>query len=273
MDRRILVINNSAVTKVYGGQEIGAGQTYELQSDAERLRMMNSDELISDIYSAVASISNGTAAIAEASAAHSWLMGWEPHDPEMKPYMTQSMTKLDWYYSPHSLDFYTAKAGSLYNRKHDGALIDDGTDPGDAWMQFYNASGTELVQGESESDEDYQTRLSTDCVKTIMSWEKQESFDVLGAYLYIKSSPASRAYFWVVAAPDIPYENGGSKPYMGRGLNLQMMAPGVNHYFDAKTTKTVGYDTVYHSGKVAAVVKHGAGEQIGLQLIFICYEE
>ena len=196
-----------------------------------------------------------------------------PEDSEGKPYINVSMTKLDWYYSPHALDFYSAKYGSLYNRNHGGNGIDDGTDLGDAYLEFYDASGSLMNKGAEESPEEFQVRLSTSCVKTVMNWEKTESFDVVGAYLYIASNPAERAYLWVVAAPDIPYEYGGSKPFMGRGMNLQMMAAKVNHYFDAKSTKTINYDTVYHSGKIAAVIKHAAGEQIGIQLIFILYEE
>lgn len=196
-----------------------------------------------------------------------------PVDSEHKPYINLSMTKIDWYFSPHSLDFYTSKYGSLYNRRHDGNGIDDGTDMADAVLQFYDINGTELIKAENESAEDFQIRLTANCVKTIMAWEKVESFDVIGAYLYIKNNPIGRAYMWVVAAPDIPYEYGGSKAFMGRGMNLQMMQEKINHYFDAKTSKTVNYDNVYHSGKVSTIIKHAVGEQIGIQLIYIVYEE
>ena len=197
-----------------------------------------------------------------------------PKDDQGKPYYTQSMTNTAWYYSPHSLDFWTAKYKSLYNRNHYGAEIDDGTDAGDAWLKFYDAGGAEIVQGGyEESDEAYQARLAAGCVKTVMSWEKTESFDVVGAQLYVGNAPVGRAYLWVIAAPDIPYEYGGSKPFMGRGMNLQMMREKFAHQFDAKTSKTIHYDPIYHSGKVDCVVKHAVGEQIGIQLIFVLYEE
>lgn len=197
-----------------------------------------------------------------------------PTDEQGKPYFTQSVTDTEWYYSPHSLDFYTAKYKSLYNRTHAGAGIDDGTDAGDAWLTFYDADGNEIVHGGyEETDEHYQARLTEECVKTVMHWEKQESFDVVGAQLYIGNAPVGRAYLWVIAAPDIPYEYGGSKPFMGRGMNLQMMREKSMHQFDAKTSKTVHYDPVYHSGKVDCIVKHAVGEQIGIQLIYVLYEE
>jgi len=197
-----------------------------------------------------------------------------PADEQGKPYFSQSMTNTAWYYSPHSLDFYTAKHKSLYNRNHHGNGIDDGTDAGDACLKFYDGEGNEIVHGGyEETDEQYQARLTADCVKTVMSWEKQESFDVVGAQLYIANAPTERAYLWVVAAPDIPYEYGGSKPFMGRGMNLQMMREKSAHNFDAKTSKTVHYDPIYHSGKVDCIVKHAAGEQIGIQLIYVLYEE
>lgn len=194
-------------------------------------------------------------------------------DQYQKYYITNSMTDPDFYFSPHSLDFYTAKHKSLYNRLHDGAGIDDGTDKQDAVLMFYDASGAELVQGETESDVDFQTRLTGNCIKTIMRWEKDESYDVAGAQLYIEAKPQARAYLWVVAAPLIPYNQGGSKPFMGRGMNLAMMPASTYHYFDAKTSKTITYDPVYHSGMIDCVVKHAVGEQIGLQMIYILYEE
>jgi len=197
-----------------------------------------------------------------------------PTDEQGKPYFTQSVTNTEWYYSPHSLDFYTAKYKSLYNRKHDGNGIDDGTDMADAYLSFYDAEGVEIVHGGyEETDEGYQARLTAGCVKTVMTWEKIESFDVVGAQLYIANQPVGRAYLWVIAAPDIPYEYGGSKAFMGRGMNLQMMRDKSVHNFDAKTSKTVHYDPVYHSGKVSTIVKHAVGEQIGIQIIFVLYEE
>jgi hypothetical protein len=189
-----------------------------------------------------------------------------------KPYFREAITHASWFFSPHAIDFYTAKVGSLYNRDHSGNGIDAGTDAGDAWLVFYDASGVEIVKGNEESNEDYQTRLTATCIKTIMFWEKKTSFDINSAHLYVRSAPLERAYLWVIAAPDVPVEYGGNKPFMGRGMNLQMMAPGHPHYFDGRTVSTINYDTTYHSGKLATVVKHSVGEQIGIQIIFGVYD-
>jgi hypothetical protein len=126
-----------------------------------------------------------TAHTGEAMPPEAVLMQLESHDTEDRPFVRNVVTHVDWYYSPHSLDFYSSKYKSLYNRKHDGNGIDDGTDVGDAELLFYDASGTLLTKGEAESDEEFQIRLTANCVKTIMSWEKVESFEVNGALLYI----------------------------------------------------------------------------------------
>lgn len=274
MDRSVIVKNNQEVIDVYGGMEISGGCSYEIDSDAALSNMQNDSHLHEDILSspARALIGNGETYFNDGLAAQRWLMGSWPQDSDGRPYYRQVITQPNWLYSPHSLDFYTAKLGSLYNREHDGAGIDDGTDSGDAELLFYDVSGNCMVQGESETDPDYQIRLTAGCIKTIMSWEKPTSFDVVGAYLNIQDNPAERAYLWVVAAPDVPKEWGGCKPFMGRGMNLQMMKAKDNHLFDAKTVSRINYDPNYHSGKIHIIVKHALGVQLGIQMVFIVYE-
>lgn len=273
----IKIKNIDSQIHTWGGKEYQPGEVYTTIGDEDRRKYGYDDTFLVDYAASKAGVYDEDALQTSYSAAISYLQTNEvftPRDEQGKPYFTQSMTNTAWYYSPHSLDFYTAKYKSLYNRNHSGAEIDDGTDAGDAWLKFYDADGAEIVHGGyEESDEEYQARLAAGCVKTIMSWEKTESFDVVGAQLYIANTPADRAYLWVIAAPDIPYEYGGSKPFMGRGMNLQMMQEKSVHQFDAKTSKTVHYDPIYHSGKVDCVVKHAVGAQIGIQLIFVLYEE
>ena len=194
-----------------------------------------------------------------------------PVSDEGKPLYHQSVTKDVWHYSPRSLDFYTSKYSSLYNRKDNAALIDDGTDYGDGWLSFYDSSGAELVKAENESDEDFQTRLTANCVKTTCFFEPLVSFDVFGAKLMVKNPPTERAYLWVIAAPDIPEIYGGSVDFMGGGMNLSFFPACQTVHFDAKTGKAVDYDPIYHSSKIAVIVKHAVGVQIGLQFILEFY--
>jgi hypothetical protein len=196
-----------------------------------------------------------------------------PKDKEGKPIFVRSMTTTNWHYSSHALDYYTAKHDSLYNRECDGFTVESTSDSGDAGMRFYDADGVELTQNYEEDDESFQARLTANCTKTCVWFEKYEDYDIAGAHFYVESKPASRAYLWVLAAPDIPVEAGGRVSFMGRGMNMQMMAPGAPHTFFAESCVRIKYDPVYHSGRICAEILHAPGEQIGVQIIFIVYEE
>lgn len=196
-----------------------------------------------------------------------------PHDAENKPIFVRSMTTSNWHYSSHAVDYYTARHGSLYNRDCDGFTVDSTSDSGDAGLRFYDANGAELTQNYEEDDEAFQARLTASCTKTCMWFEKVENYDIAGAHFYVESKPTGRAYLWVLAAPDIPKEYGGRVSFMGRGMNLQMMCPGEPHTFFAESCVRINYDPVYHSGRLGAEILHAVGEQIGVQIIYILYEE
>lgn len=196
-----------------------------------------------------------------------------PLDSSSRPLYRIATTNDGWVYSPRSLDFYTAKYKSLYNREHDGAGIDDGTDLGDALMKFFDQSGLELTKAENESDAEFQIRLDANCVKTFVDFEPTFDIDIYGCKLMIENTPSSRAYLWTIVAPDIPKAYGGCKEFMGGGMNLQMIQPKEIGYTDGKSSKTIRYDSVNHSGKIRIIIKHGVGEKIGLQMIYEFYRE
>lgn len=271
---RIVKIKNCQVSDdTYCGQEIQAGQYYQLQETEFTIWAINQkvqNHLSADPAKII--VNNGDYDLNyELGKQH--LEGSTPEDENGRPQFRKVVTKPAWYFSPHAIDFITSKSKSIYNRKHDGANIDDGTDAGDAVIKFYDSDGDELVKGENETDEEFDARLLTDNVKTIVEFEKEESYDIVGAELYFQNAPQNRAYVWCIFAPDIPYEYGGSKPFMGRGMALHMMQPKVPHHFDAVSTSTINYDPVNHSGKIGIIVKHDTGEQIGIQCVFVMYEE
>lgn len=191
----------------------------------------------------------------------------EQKDADGATIIRTKTTSTGWHYEPRALDFYTAKLGSLYNRKDDGGDIDDGTDYGDAIMKFYNAANAELVQGGVETDVAFQTRLTNFCVKTIIDWQSTYDFDIIGGKLQIKDRPDSSTYIWCIIAPDIPAFLGGSVPYFAGGFNLSFYAPGDSQDFNGRGVKSFLYDPVYNSNKVRFIVKHALGDQVGLQII------
>lgn len=276
----IQIKNIDSVTHTWAGQEFLPGGTYHTESARDARRFGEDDFFIKDYTDGKAEVYDGEELLGPVAKVLFFLQNGKvlaPADEEDKPYVRVSATKLNWYYSPRSLDFYSGKAGSLYNRKSDGPRIEDGTDYGDAWMKFYQAGEygveTEMVQGANETDEEFQARLDAYCTKTVVEFENDEAIDIWGAKLSISHTPTNRAYLWCVAVPDVPYEYGGSKPFMGGGMNLKLMAPLQVVQFDAKTSKELHYSADYHTNKIAIVIKHEAGENIGIQMIFDYYEE
>jgi len=89
----------------------------------------------------------------------------------------------------------------------------------------------------------------------------------------IESAPIDRAYLWAIVAPDVPESYGGSKTFMGGGMNLKMIQPKEIGYTDGKSSKIIKYDPIYHSGKIRLIVKHSAGEKLGIQMIYEFYRE
>lgn len=176
-------------------------------------------------------------------------------------------TESGWHYEPRSIDFEIGGHNTLYNRKHEGSLIDDGTDYGDAYLRFYDAIGDQIIQGELEADEDYQIRLDQNCYLTVMDWQPTYDMDIIGGSIQVRKNILNNSYVWCIIAPDIPEQFGGSVPYFSGGLNLSFFSPGSSKQFDGRGIKRFVYDPVYNSNKFRFVIKHEAGEDCAIQII------
>lgn len=172
-------------------------------------------------------------------------------------------TKTGWHYEPRSICFRLGTAKSLHNKQSDGT-----TDIGDAGLKFYGTGGL-LTQGGEESDEDFQTRLTSDCVATYLDWEPHYTQDIIGATLFVKDMPETgEARTWTVVAPDIPAIYGGSVPFGNGGFNLAFLAPSGRIEINGRGVKTIPYDSVNHSGKIRIVTRHTAGFNPWVQVQF-----
>ena len=277
MSRIVKVKNTKAVSDVWVGQTINPSEYFTI-ADSQLTSWRENTKVYTDVASGDLVVNDGSIDFTNKVDGWNWLLGNHydidfatPKDSDNRPYFRQSITKTTWHYSPRSLDFWSAKYGSLYNRKDNNILIDDGTDYGDGWLKFYDSTGAELVKGGSESDVDFQTRLTTNCYKTICFFEPTKNYDVFGAKFMVKNPPTERAYLWVVAAPDIPEIYGGNAAFMGGGMNLSFFPNCEMVYFDAKTCSSMTYSNTTHSGKIAIIVKHAVGVQIGIQFILDYY--
>jgi len=149
-----------------------------------------------------------------------------PVDENKRPVYKMELAGPDMLYEPRAFNWTTAKNGSLYNRGPTGsgatpATVEGMDDIGDAAMKFYNSSGTELTQGDSETDEDFQTRLYANCTMTDVVWTPTYDRKCLGAVISCHNRPTSAAYFW--AYVDLTSVGGGLIGYTPGGIPLHMM--------------------------------------------------
>lgn len=198
----------------------------------------------------------------ESTYKNNWVHLVQPIDSDGSVILRNKTTRSGWHYEPRSLDFTTSVAGSLYNRKHDGNLIDTGTDYGDCTIKFFNSSGVEISQ---------QSVLDTDCVRTQIDWHPTYEMDIIGATVSALNPPSGnqRAYAWVIVAPDIPAQFGGSVPFLAGGWNLRHFAGqgSGTTVLNGRGVKTFLPDPVNKTNKFRVVVKHDPGLKIELQFV------
>lgn len=108
------------------------------------------------------------------------------------------------------------------------------------------------------------------CVKTVLDFEPTFDFEIIGGALRINSNPATDIRLWIVGAPDIPAQFGGSKEFAS-GINLKFLAPDSSFEIDGRVTKFLSYNPATHQGKMRVILKHPAGTQINLQLVIHLY--
>lgn len=109
------------------------------------------------------------------------------------------------------------------------------------------------------------------CVKTVMDFEPAFDYEMIGGVLRINSNPSQDVRLWIVGAPDIPVQYGGSKEFAS-GVNLKFLAPDSAFEIDGRVTKYVTYNNQTHQGKLRAIIKHPAGLNLNIQIIIHTYK-
>lgn len=255
--------NNKGTSDTWTGQMIEPGEYYSPEL-FELVRWQNDTKVVTDVVNGLLIVSDGFTDFQDPIQGLNYLKGIDgtPKDSDGSPLIRTKMTRSGWHFEPRSIDFTTSKLGSLYNRKSDGHTIDGGTDYGDCTIAFFDANGTD-ISGQS------QATLDTDCVKTQIDWQPQYDMDIIGATVSVLNAPTGteRGYAWVIVAPDIPANMGGSVPFMAGGWNLRFFANEPTTFLDGRGAKSFAYDPVYNSNKFRVIVKHEPGAKIELQFV------
>lgn len=192
----------------------------------------------------------------------------EPKDADGSALARFKVTKTGWHFEPRNIYWKTSTAGSMFSKKFDGNTPEGCTDIGDTTVKFYDASGTALTKGAEESDADYQIRLTANCTKTIMDWHPVHDMEIVGGAMKVVGNENKNAWGWLIIAPDIPANYGGSVPFLQGGCNIGMFKEREFVEFDGRTPKFMAYDAVYKSNKLRVMILHEVGLAIQVLVRF-----
>lgn len=150
--------------------------------------------------------------------------------------------------------------GSIYCKDSSGTDI-----PG-ITSKIYNSSDVEItVAGLANIN------LGT-AVKTIVDFEPNFDYEIIGGALRINSNPSQDIRLWIVGAPDIPAIYGGSKEFAS-GINLKFIPANGEFSVDGRVTKFIKYSASTHSGKLRLILKHPAGAAVNMQFVIHLYRQ
>lgn len=160
--------------------------------------------------------------------------------------------KRGWSYSSVPIEFQTSKLGSLYSKDASGNNRSYIT------LKFYNDANQEVTDSFLEST----------IVKTIVDYEPNFDYEVIGGSLFKTPSIANDTRIWIVAVPDISEAYGGSKEMLG-GVNLKFIGGQNLLTIDGRASKMLAYNATYHTNKLRFIAKHPAGV---IDSIMICID-
>lgn len=150
-------------------------------------------------------------------------------------------TRSGWSYQLHSLEFTTAKNNSMHNESING------NDLGYCTFTMYN-------------DQDVETTTNSEAVKTVVEWEPNYDYEIIGAKVTQSTPPNDNVRVWVQAVPDY-----AGPIFAEGGINLKLTS---NIDVDGRAAKLLKNDNpVPGSGKFKIVCKHSAGFQHEIQLL------
>ncbi len=175
------------------------------------------------------------------------------------PFMRLKASKKGWSFLAVAPEITTSTLnGTLYCKDSTGTDI-----PG-ITCKIYDNNNAEITNAGLLN-----ANLAT-CVKTVMDVELPYDLELIGGALRIHSNPAQDLRLWIVGAPDIPAQYGGSKEFAS-GINLKFLAPDSSFEIDGRVTKYITYSAATHSGKIRIILKHAAGLTVNMQVIMHIY--
>ena len=163
--------------------------------------------------------------------------------------------KRGWSFWSIPIEFTTSTVGgNMFCQLSDGTNI-----PG-ITCKIYDNTDTEITTA-GASDINLQS-----CVKTVIDFEPPFDYEIIGGDLRVNSNSSQDIRLWIIGAPDIPANLGGSKEFAS-GVNLKFIAQNNSFNIDGRVAKSLTYNPATHQSKMRMILKHPAGTQINIQII------
>jgi len=249
--------NDVLITDV--GQTLTDSETFVIDP-ASYMLYANSSDVVTLLSDSTLTYNDGTNDLSLSDAINH-LKGYSqalPTDTDGSPIQRIKTTKTGWHYQPQWLEITTAKySGGFYNKDYEG------NDLGFVTYKIYDNTDTEITSGANEGN----------AVKTIVDWEPTHDYEIIATKLFQNSIPTTDVRLWAIGLPDVPYAYGGSRIFAEGGINLKHLSTGNAADTDGRSSKMLSYDATNHTNKFRLVIKHDAGVQHTMAMLWEIYKE
>jgi hypothetical protein len=246
--------NNKINADTWCGMEIQPNIYYEIQSTELSLWQNNSKVLV-DIACGDLVVNDGVNDIVDVALAINYIKEIEitQVDTDGRQIIRAAAGKPGWTYLAHPVEFQTSKINSLFEKNSLNVSR------GISSLKFYDIDNIEVTNSENE----------TSIVKTVLLFKPGYDFELIAGSIQQIQAPTSDLRIWVVGGM---IEIGGPyvKEFCG-GVNMIYFGDNESLKTDGRAAKYMKKDTAgapYQTNQLQAVVRHEAGYQHKLMLVF-----
>ena len=154
--------------------------------------------------------------------------------------VTPVYVKEGYFFQLHGIEFTTSTLDSQSN------LNPDGTQTGYVQGTFLDADDNALTTQED---------IDLSCVKSIIDWEPSYDYEIMGGQIRQTARPTDDLHLFVIGAPDIPVEYGGSSLFV-QGVNMRFIGLEGGVKVDARTVSSLVYNPELHTSKIRMMFTH-----------------
>lgn len=260
----IKVKNRTNEVKSWCGKEFQPLEEY-LISESERTAFAYDSLFIMAIANSEASLISDEVEITDIIQCLIVLRNDFKRDSEGNPIYRPIIAAQNMLFQPRCIDFTTGKINSMCNKSSDLS------DNGDSELHFFNQSYEEITKNESETDDQFQTRLDSLCTFTWLYFTPNHRYAIKSGEIRYKGTLGEESDLWIEVAPHIPKAYGGSVPFINGGLPLDFFDEKKAIVIDGGTCAIIELDNQYLSHRLGVKVEHGIGIKIDILATFNIY--